>query len=1105
MFIDIWDYHKKNPFYSTKTLSTKFNEKSGIPVSEELIDTMLDECMIYGEKAMIQLAQSIKVGYHKALHNLFTHKQSTNESITPQALAKWAFESFGVKTTEREVVKLLSQSSYSFRFDSVKTTNVAREEIAEHTFVDDALYEWYLLNIDRYIWGQKIIEDQGNSMIKIGYPTKETVYKVDDTWIESFRNSFNLPNWNDFDFEPYIDVSSSNNSKSRISNLLKNYQLKDVYNVCETGLFYRMQPEWSNVKVTYKPEKYAGKLSFIACINGDGSDRVPFWLVGNSVSPADLTYELQKRFGFFYSLNTTCRIKASLFNMWLLWFDSRMAGRKVCLLLQKAPIHASAANLKLSNVRLVYINNECGDLNDPLNLGIFRSLRIDYRLKYHQYLIESSKSPECAAVDFSFGNAIRILLDSWCSSLDCNFISCCFRDFFLSVGASPPVQINSISTHKEEIYLLQKLNLQILSMGYSKPMQLWRLLEFPKEGDVHINSDLDDLIDMAEDDALAYEEYELSNGKNTLSSPKVTESQSLDSLYFMSCSDSSPLVSFCSGCPFEYRLISDKSAKSKFPYIPLSNNYYNNSPLIEKNQVFYPYNIPSYNPDYTLPPYAKFHIEDLFKEDSELNDHALQTDIDNTGSSETAVDFDDYVQSQNTSSEFMSRESSDTAFLDDSNIMNQNVLEPYAKQDSHGNLSPISMVVNDNNEDYSPPKSVTSTPHQNDDFSNSVFNEDISDSILMNPINNKDSPINEVNDSNVFDEISAGDLLGFSSYEKTVLNEISKDIVADNNDENPVELETVINALSDNLSDSGFDSNIKTQEVLDYDSDGSAGDNSNSDSYEDIELHKLINYRNVVSIKKSKLGIESFIQRVDSLCHQSSDKGDLSTPPISRNSSSTTQDKPSGKSCGSILFNSSFESLSNDFDKDSLLTKLPFSLCDTLKTTDINEMMGSSRLPIDSLDADISSDQTLVQNSIPTSPMKHLPKKQRDKDLNSQSFTKPSFSEEIIILSSSSPPPSPHRGFLFDSGRLGGSEKPLKESESSEIPIIKSIEAEALALSAVLSESRASIDRGKNSISNSDDFPLNVEFVNDDDDGEYNISQYEGDKSITSSLVKSCH
>lgn len=70
--------------------------------------------------------------------------------------------------------------------------------------------------------------------------------------------------------------------------LLKNYNLDDVYNADEFGLFFKLMPDKSFV---FKTESYhGGKLSkervtVMACTNATGTHKVKLFVIGKSKSP----------------------------------------------------------------------------------------------------------------------------------------------------------------------------------------------------------------------------------------------------------------------------------------------------------------------------------------------------------------------------------------------------------------------------------------------------------------------------------------------------------------------------------------------------------------------------------------------------------------------------------------------------------------------------------------------------------------------------------------------------------------------------------------------------------------------------------------------------
>ena len=85
-----------------------------------------------------------------------------------------------------------------------------------------------------------------------------------------------------------VDTSVVSNWKSKLSTLLEGYSPDCVYNVDETGLFYRCLP---NRTLTFKGEAcHGGKLSkerltLLLGANMDGSDKLEPLVIGKSANP----------------------------------------------------------------------------------------------------------------------------------------------------------------------------------------------------------------------------------------------------------------------------------------------------------------------------------------------------------------------------------------------------------------------------------------------------------------------------------------------------------------------------------------------------------------------------------------------------------------------------------------------------------------------------------------------------------------------------------------------------------------------------------------------------------------------------------------------------
>ena len=69
---------------------------------------------------------------------------------------------------------------------------------------------------------------------------------------------------------------------------------------------------------------------------------------------------------------------------WLTWFDKRMYGRRVLLLLDNFSVHEAAVqtlteNNTLKNIRVEFLPPNCTSVYQPLDQGIIANFKLYYR------------------------------------------------------------------------------------------------------------------------------------------------------------------------------------------------------------------------------------------------------------------------------------------------------------------------------------------------------------------------------------------------------------------------------------------------------------------------------------------------------------------------------------------------------------------------------------------------------------------------------------------------------------------------------------------------------------------------------------------------------
>ena len=78
---------------------------------------------------------------------------------------------------------------------------------------------------------------------------------------------------------------------------------------------------------------------------------------------------------------------------WLTWFDKRMHGRKVLLLIDgfsahKAAVRTLIENDSLKNTRVEFLPPNCTSVYQPLDQGIIANFKLLYRQYWLQFRVE---------------------------------------------------------------------------------------------------------------------------------------------------------------------------------------------------------------------------------------------------------------------------------------------------------------------------------------------------------------------------------------------------------------------------------------------------------------------------------------------------------------------------------------------------------------------------------------------------------------------------------------------------------------------------------------------------------------------------------------------
>jgi transposase len=205
-------------------------------------------------------------------------------------------------------------------------------------------------------------------------------FKASNGWLEAFRKrngiSFSCLSGESAD----VDECTLAEWKDRVPTLCNGFSSADVFNVDETGFYYRSLPDKS---LTLKGEHCKGgkkskeRLTVMLCCSFTGEKLRPL-VIGKAENPRCFRGVQKNQLTVTWKSNRKAWMTRALFQEWLLELDRKMgvAKRKIILFLDNASSHPS---IPLQNIKLQFLPPNTTSCLQPLDQGIIRTFKVYYR------------------------------------------------------------------------------------------------------------------------------------------------------------------------------------------------------------------------------------------------------------------------------------------------------------------------------------------------------------------------------------------------------------------------------------------------------------------------------------------------------------------------------------------------------------------------------------------------------------------------------------------------------------------------------------------------------------------------------------------------------
>ena len=263
-----------------------------------------------------------------------------------------------------------------------------------------------------------------------------------------------------------------------IRTLAGEYKEEDIYNMDETGLYWKKTPS-QGLTTEGGPgvKKDNARISIAFCTNATGMDRTRLWFVGRTKTPRALKHVSLATMGTVWRWNTTAQMTSAIMQEWLSSFYQHVGTtRKILLTLDSCSAHVAAISLAPppSNVRICWLPPNATSKFQPLDQGIIKSFKAHYQRQWLKYMVDGFVRNEDPTKSINIHLAIRWSTRAWNHDMSNSTIYNSFR--------RSAVISNSIDLPSSEALDLKHLYEQVVELGGINDAMPFSTFVNPEEG-----------------------------------------------------------------------------------------------------------------------------------------------------------------------------------------------------------------------------------------------------------------------------------------------------------------------------------------------------------------------------------------------------------------------------------------------------------------------------------------------------------------------------------------------------------------------------------------------------------------------------------------------
>eukprot|EP00968_Pinguiococcus_pyrenoidosus_P011344 scaffold908_cov228-Pinguiococcus_pyrenoidosus.AAC.15 len=349
-------------------------------------------------------------------------REAEGLSLTRSDISKYVEEQFEITVSPAFVTQLRKSSSQIKDYVLVSSEEGRSRKKARKSSVEElnsALSTWLEKKESQRatITEEVIVTKAREFAVGLSLPPR---FNFGRSWISNFKKMRGMRSAQLHGEAGSANIEGINKAQQKLPILLSGTDLRDIYNMDETALWYRRLPTSSIMKRKRKGCKLSKeRITLSIFASSDGHD-VFAQVIGTSKRPRSFgrSFDPDRDLGIQYFSNKSAWMTSVLFNKVMQRFNGRMRheGRVVWLLLDNCSAHGIPIGAKpccwmdafegftMSAVKAIFLPPNTTAVLQPLDQGVIQAFKAHYRRQHVRWMIQEldkdhEKSAENLKVD----------------------------------------------------------------------------------------------------------------------------------------------------------------------------------------------------------------------------------------------------------------------------------------------------------------------------------------------------------------------------------------------------------------------------------------------------------------------------------------------------------------------------------------------------------------------------------------------------------------------------------------------------------------------------------------------------------------------------------